>query len=166
MKLAIVTACPNGMVTSVLCARLLDAAAQRQAGAPASKCTMKRTRNANSRRPPLRRRVGAGGQHRACGYVAFCRQAGVPQQPVPGPAGCRCSAASRCRRGPGPCRHRGQCRAGARNRQTRPAAGSDHCLPDWRGSHLHGRRGPAANRQAPGLRPASGNPGSVGARNR
>ncbi len=30
MKLAIVTACPNGMVTSVLCARLLDAAAQRQ----------------------------------------------------------------------------------------------------------------------------------------
>ncbi|RMP62466.1 hypothetical protein ALQ18_04278 [Pseudomonas marginalis pv. marginalis] len=29
MKLAIVTACPNGMVTSVLCARLLDAAAQR-----------------------------------------------------------------------------------------------------------------------------------------
>jgi fructose-specific phosphotransferase system component IIB len=37
MKLAIVTACPNGMVTSVLCARLLDAAAQRQAGAPAWK---------------------------------------------------------------------------------------------------------------------------------
>ena len=30
MKLAIVTACPNGMVTSVLCARLLGAAAQRQ----------------------------------------------------------------------------------------------------------------------------------------
>ena len=30
MKLAIVTGCPNGMVTSVLCARLLDAAAQRQ----------------------------------------------------------------------------------------------------------------------------------------
>ncbi len=30
MKLAIITACPNGMVTSVLCARLLDAAAQRQ----------------------------------------------------------------------------------------------------------------------------------------
>lgn len=30
MKLAIVTACPNGMVTSVLCARLLEAAAQRQ----------------------------------------------------------------------------------------------------------------------------------------
>ena len=30
MNLAIVTACPNGMVTSVLCARLLDAAAQRQ----------------------------------------------------------------------------------------------------------------------------------------
>ena len=30
MKLAIVTSCPNGMVTSVLCARLLDAAAQRQ----------------------------------------------------------------------------------------------------------------------------------------
>lgn len=30
MKLAIVTACPSGMVTSVLCARLLDAAAQRQ----------------------------------------------------------------------------------------------------------------------------------------
>ncbi|WP_025130755.1 PTS fructose-like transporter subunit IIB [Pseudomonas sp. PH1b] len=30
MKLAIVTACPNGMVTSVLCARLLDAAAQHQ----------------------------------------------------------------------------------------------------------------------------------------
>lgn len=30
MKLAIVTACPNGMVTSVLCARLLDATAQRQ----------------------------------------------------------------------------------------------------------------------------------------
>ncbi|MGY2293123.1 PTS fructose-like transporter subunit IIB [Pseudomonas sp. SDO528_S397] len=30
MKLAIVTACPNGRVTSVLCARLLDAAAQRQ----------------------------------------------------------------------------------------------------------------------------------------
>ena len=30
MKVAIVTACPNGMVTSVLCARLLDAAAQRQ----------------------------------------------------------------------------------------------------------------------------------------
>src|SRR5471030_276826 len=30
MKLAIVTACPNGMVTSVLCARLVDAAAQRQ----------------------------------------------------------------------------------------------------------------------------------------
>lgn len=29
MKLALVTACPNGMVTSVLCARLLDAAAQR-----------------------------------------------------------------------------------------------------------------------------------------
>lgn len=25
MKLAIVTGCPNGMVTSVLCARLLDA---------------------------------------------------------------------------------------------------------------------------------------------
>ena len=30
MKLALVTGCPNGMVTSVLCARLLDAAAQRQ----------------------------------------------------------------------------------------------------------------------------------------
>ena len=30
MKLAIVTGCPNGKVTSVLCARLLDAAAQRQ----------------------------------------------------------------------------------------------------------------------------------------
>lgn len=30
MKLAIVTGCPNGMVTSVLCARLLDASAQRQ----------------------------------------------------------------------------------------------------------------------------------------
>ncbi|MCY1400770.1 PTS system fructose-specific EIIB'BC component [compost metagenome] len=30
MKLAIVTACPNGMVSSVLSARLLDAAAQRQ----------------------------------------------------------------------------------------------------------------------------------------
>ena len=30
MKLAIVTGCPNGMVTSVLCARVLDAAAQRQ----------------------------------------------------------------------------------------------------------------------------------------
>ncbi|MCF4977541.1 PTS fructose-like transporter subunit IIB [Pseudomonas gessardii] len=30
MKLAIVTACPNGRVTSVLCARLLEAAAQRQ----------------------------------------------------------------------------------------------------------------------------------------
>ncbi|WP_271411377.1 fructose-specific PTS transporter subunit EIIC [Pseudomonas sp. Q1-7] len=29
MKLALVTACPNGLVTSVLCARLLDATAQR-----------------------------------------------------------------------------------------------------------------------------------------
>ena len=30
MKLAIVTACPNGKISSVLSARLLDAAAQRQ----------------------------------------------------------------------------------------------------------------------------------------
>jgi fructose-specific phosphotransferase system component IIB len=58
MKLAIVTACPNGMVTSVLCARLLDAAAQRQGWSTGVEVNDAAPLNVNCRRPRSRRPSG------------------------------------------------------------------------------------------------------------
>jgi PTS system fructose-specific IIC component len=64
---------------------------------------------------------------------------------------------------------RGAKRPGYVARSRRPAQrtahGRDHGMPDRRRPHLHGRRGLAADGQAPGLRLQVETQGSVGARN-
>jgi PTS system fructose-specific IIC component len=102
MKLAIVTACPNGMVTSVLCARLLEAAAQRQGWSTSveiNRCGAPRAANVSGH--DRNGRVGVVGHQRSGGHVAVRWQARLPEHSGPGPARCRISAAPRGRRSPG-----------------------------------------------------------------
>ena len=159
MKLAIVTACPSGRVSSVLSARLLDAAARRQGWSTSVEVFDPQNPEQRLTEADIEAAgLGAGGQHRCHGLEPFRRQASVSEQPGPRPAGCRRFSAAGCRTGQALRSRAG----GSRNGVACTASGGGHRLPDRGRAYLHGGRSVTAGRQAVGLRVAGGNPGFGG----
>ncbi len=160
MKLAIVTACPSGKVSSVLSARLLEAAALRQGWETSVEIID--PNKADQQLSPedieaadlvLVVNTGPVDLDRLVGKRLF---SGLACACV---AGRRWLSATCCERSTGACRRAG-CRAASRQQCRRAAAyRGDHGLSDRRGAHVHGRRGDSASRQAPELRFAGRDPG-------
>jgi PTS system fructose-specific IIC component len=147
MNLAIVTACPNGMVTSVLCARLLDAAAQRQGWSTSVEVI-------DVQRPE---RQLSQATLDAAEWVLLVSSTPLDMQRFVGkrvyqstPAQALQDVEAVLRRGAEEAQVYVASEAPVAAKQA-PAYCRDHRLPDRRGPHLHGRRSIAADRQAPGL---------------
>lgn len=143
MKLAIVTACPNGMVTSVLCARLLDAAAQRQGWSTSVEVV--------DVQHPERQLSAATIE--AAEWVLLVSSTPVDMQRFVGKRVFRSTPAQALqdvdavlRRGAEEAHKAG---GGGSTHQKCAAYRGDHGVPYRRCPYLHGRRGVAANRQAP-----------------
>lgn len=151
MKLAIVTACPNGMVTSVLCARLLDAAAQRQGWSTSVEVhdeahPERQLSSATLEAAEWVLVVSTGplDMSRFVGKRVFQSSPSVALQDVDGvlrrgaeEAQVYVAAAAVAEPAPAS--------------KKRAPAGGCHRLPDRRGPYLHGGRGLATDCQAPGL---------------
>lgn len=154
MNLLIITACPNGMVTSVLTSRLLEAAAHRLGWSTAVE-----VHDPKAIGSPLTAEQIAEADLVVVvktGPLSLQRFVGkrvvqsTPSEALLDPEGFLRSAVDTATE----LQPIDEVDAAPSRRQTQ--AGGHHRLPDRRGAHLHGRRGAAAGRRAQGLRPAGG----------
>ena len=151
MKLAIVTACPNGKISSVLSARLLDAAAQRQGWSTSVECTI-RAHPEKQLSPGDHRSGGLGVLVVNTGTWTWRVSSGkrlyqaTPRKP------CRTPMAFCVQRGAGEPKHMSRPKPPRLLlRSAQPRHGGSDGVPDRRRPHLYGRRGDSAGGQESGL---------------